>query len=111
MAVLTAVTVSRSGVTFTPVSAAGGGDSFANAGQQIFYCKNAGVSSVNVTFAVTATVDGLAATNRVVAVAAGAERLIGPFPTGTYNDVNGNVQITYSGVTSVTVGVLIPGQG
>lgn len=42
----------------------------------------------------------------VVAVPAGGERVIGPFPKARFNDASDKVLISYSGVTSVTVAVL-----
>lgn len=110
MAALTVQTVDRSGFSLlaNDVAAAGGGDYFANTGAEFLYINNAGVGSITLTiaFASTATVDGQSATNRTVAVANGTEFLVGPFPTHLYNDANGRVQLTYSGVTSVTVAAL-----
>jgi hypothetical protein len=40
----------------------------------------------------------------VVNIPAGQRRKIGPWPPSIYNDLNGRVQLTYDGVTSVTVG-------
>lgn len=108
MAILSVISASRAGTTFTPVAAAGGGDSFPNTGKEIFFVKNGGGSSITVTIPLVATIDGVAAASRTVTVTASATRLIGPFPIGTYNDVNSRVPITYSGVTSVTVGVFNP---
>lgn len=92
------------------VAAAVGGDAFQNTGREVLYVKNGGVGSINVTVDSPGTcslgVTAHANHDAVVAVAAGAERVIGPFPTRRFNDSNGNAQITYSGVTSVTVAVL-----
>lgn len=70
---------------------------------------NGGGGSINVTVnapAKTRPADAewpaMALANVVVAVAAGASKIIGPIPTA-YNDSGGNVSITFSGVTSVSV--------
>lgn len=105
MATLTATSVVRAGAVITGASASAGGDKFATTGKEFLYVKNGDGSSHSVIFAVAKTVDGLAVASRTVAVAAGAEALIGPFKPSEYNDVNGFVQVTYSAVTSVTVAV------
>lgn len=106
MAALSTQTSARGGTAITAASAAGGGDSFANSGKEMIWIKNGDSSSMTLTIATNATTDGLTVPNRTVAVAAGATKLIGPFPTPIYNDVNGNVQLTYSAVTSLTVAIL-----
>jgi len=49
-------------------------------------------------------VDGKAVADDAITVTNAQEGVVGPFPPGIYNDANGMVQLTYSGVTSVTVG-------
>ncbi len=105
MATLTALSISRDGVAVSGAAAAVGGDKFGNNGSQMLYVNNASVGSVNVTLATSQTVDGQAVADRVVAVAAGAAKMIGPFKPSQYNDVDGFVQVTYSAVTTVTVAV------
>jgi hypothetical protein len=111
MATLTPVNPALAGATSAGVAAAGGGDQVANPrGNTILRVNNGGGGSINVTIAAGANplrpADGtfpaqtLAA--QVVAVGAGVAKLIGPIPPA-YNDGNGNIQITYSGVSSVTV--------
>ena len=103
MAVLTVLEVSRAGVSGALTAAAGGGDSFANDGRTYFDVNNGGGSPITVTFVTQQTVDGLAVADLAVAVSNGVRSKIGPFPPGIYNDANGRVQVTYSGVTTVTV--------
>lgn len=104
MAVLTQVTIDRAtGLNFTAEAAAGGGDSFTNDGKQFLYIKNGGGSPITLTVVTQQQVDGLAVADKTYTIGAGEEWMIGPFPTATYNDSNGRVQLTYSGVTSVTV--------
>lgn len=111
MAAIAPVTPSLAGVLNGSVSAAGGGDSVANPkGNIILRVTNGGGGSINVTVAAgpnpTRPADGtfpaMTLANVVVAVAAGATRYIGPFPPA-FNDNSGNLQVTYSGVTSVSV--------
>ena len=110
MAALTVQTVDRAGFDLLAgdTACAGGGDYFANTGAEFIYINNASVGSITLTiaFASTATVDGQSATNRTVVLSASEEDLIGPFPTHLYNDANGRVQLTYSGVTSLTIAIL-----
>lgn len=115
MAALTTVNATRAtnGVDLTGVAAAAGGDTFTNTGQEVFVVKNGGGSPITVTFVTPVTVDvpggGLAVADLAVTVAAGAQRLVGPFPPPIYNDslINpGNVSVTYSAVTTVTVNVV-----
>lgn len=106
MAVLTATSLVRTGINPVPSTAADvAGDSVANPGGDIaFIVKNASGSSINVTLDIRAAgPDGATVTDPVVAIAAGATKMIGPFPTGIYNDASGRVNITYSDVTTVTV--------
>lgn len=104
MANLTVNTTSRDGVSLGAAAANGGGDAFANStGDVIFQIINANANTVNVTFATTKTVDGLAVADKTVSVNTNTTFLIGPFPADTYNDGNNLVQVTYSEVGSVTV--------
>lgn len=106
MAVLTVTSVGRAGTepSDTMVAAAAGGDGFPNTGVEFVLIKNASVGSITVTFPLQQSIDGQAVTSRTVAVPAGEERLVGPFSMVIYNDANGRVQMTYSGVTTLTVG-------
>lgn len=111
MALLTAVKPTLTGANLSPVAANAGGDSFDNSGNQLFYVKNGGGAPITVTFDAP-NPDNFGITDNshdaAVSVAAGAERWVGPFPPGRFNDANGRVQVAYSGVTTVTVGVLDP---
>jgi hypothetical protein len=71
--------------------------------------KNGGGAPINVTIPRYPLVDaeGVAETSLVVAVPNGAERWIGPlYGTRYTNPATGNVEIAYSAVTTVTVGVI-----
>lgn len=110
MATLTKTVPALSGTVPTSASAAGGGDQAANPkGKLYLRVTNGGGSSITVTLTAAITTrpsDGTfpATTfgNQAVVVANGATKIIGPIPPA-FNDGNGNVQITYSAVTSVTV--------
>ena len=104
MATLTVNQVTITGLTDALVAAAGGGDDFLNTGKEWFEVNNGGGGSITVTFATPATVEGVAIDNPAIAVGAGVRKKIGPFAPGLFNDSNGKVQVTYSGVTTVTVG-------
>lgn len=108
MAVLTVTQAALGGVLSAPVAAAGGGDSFANDGYTIFKVINGGVGSITVTFDAAGAVAPAEANafdaDLVKTVAAGATRYFGPFTDkARFNDSNGRIGVTYSGVTSVTV--------
>lgn len=104
MATLTVQEISRSAITPSYGAAAGGGDQFPNDGRTYLHIKNGGGSSITLTIATQMTVDGKAVADDAIAVTNAQERVVGPFPPAIYNDANGMVQLTYSGVTSVTVG-------
>lgn len=106
MATLTSVKPIFSGVLLGAVAASAGGDQFLNDGNVLIYVKNGGGSSINVTVAAPGAPGGLTLTNPVVAVAAGAEKLLGPFDPKYFNSATGFVNLTYSGVTSVTISVI-----
>lgn len=106
MAILTVQTVSLAGSVITLGAAAAGGDSFPNSGNVYFRVNNGSGASINVTFDAP-NADNFGVINDahdvVVAVAAGAQKTIGPFPPERFNDANGRVQVTYSSATTVTV--------
>lgn len=105
MATLVAVSPALAGSNLGATAAAVGGDRFLNTGNEQLYVKNAGVGSINVT--IDAQSDGgVSYTDPVVAVGAGAEKLIGRFDPRKFNDANGYVNVSYSGVSSVTVVVI-----
>lgn len=112
-ATLTPTTMSRAGVSFTSasVAASGGGDKFLNDSVSFLWIKNGGGSSITVTltWGTGGTVDGQTPTARTVTINAGDSQVIGPFNPNFYNDANGFMNWTYSGVTSVTIAVIHPG--
>lgn len=102
---LTVQTIVKTGIVPSYAAANVDGNSFANDGNTFHHVKNGSGSSINVTYQTPGTVDDLAVTDRVVAVAAGAEKMIGPFPPGIYNQ-SGEVYVDYSAVTTITVAAI-----
>jgi hypothetical protein len=106
MALLTVQQIVRTGLNPSYQAAAGGGDSIPNSAGRVFlHVKNGGGSSINVTLNSQTNCDQGFDHDEVVAVPNGGERIIGPFPA-RFQDSSGNVQVTYSAVTSVTVAAL-----
>jgi hypothetical protein len=110
MAVLTVQDAALTGLAETLVAASGGGDKFSNNGHCLLEVVNGGGAPISVTIddPGSSTPPGATAFNPdvVVAVPAGASRIIGPFPPFRFNDANGDVNVAYSGVGTVTVRVI-----
>lgn len=107
MATLTVVDVTTAGAAPSFVACAGGGDQFNNDGHTMVEVKNASGSPITVTFvAQTACNQGSIHSTTVSVPATTGDRMCGPFDPARYNDANGNCQITYSAVTSLTVAVI-----
>lgn len=110
MAALTLNPIVPAGVAATFVAAGAGGDTIADDGSQRSYIEvvNGSGASINVTVTAVETtrnvpgVGNITIGNRVVAVAAGARRKIGPF-TQAFRDSSGNVAISYSATATITV--------
>jgi hypothetical protein len=103
VATLSVQKVVLAGLTPSYGAAAAGGDEFVNSGREFIHVKNAHTSPQ------TVTVNSQAACSQgfdhdiAVAIPASEERMIGPFPKDRFDDAGGKVQITYSGVTALTV--------
>jgi hypothetical protein len=103
---------------FTPalVAASVSGDAFTNDGRTFLVVTNGGGSPITVTVAVQRTSLKVPGAGTVtfaaipVSVTNGTTKWIA-VPTGPYNDVNSRVQVTYSAITSVTVGAFRVPQG
>lgn len=107
MATLVVVEVSRAGVDVAGVVPGGAGDEWPNTGRELIQVSNASGGSVNVTLDLKGTVDGLAITDKVVAVGDGVTKAIGPFPPGWYNDpATGLAKATCSVTSGVTIKAL-----
>ena len=112
MAELTVQQITETGGAATYSSATAEGDTADNNGNMFLHIKNGGGGSITVTItALTTSVDSgmygvLTKANASIAVAAGTEAFIGGFAPAAFNDGNGEIAITYSGVTSVTIAAL-----
>ncbi len=109
---LTVEDVVRTGLNPTYNNAATDGHAIDNASKRVFiHVKNGSGGSVDVTITTPSTVDGLAIADRVVAVPASGERMIGAFPEAVYSQedatlgIDKAVYVDYSATTSVTIGV------
>ena len=76
-----------------------------NDGKTLLHLKN-GTGEATITIATPQTVDGLAVADRAVTVPANAERFVGPFPPGIYNDAGHNLSFNVTGVTGLEVAAL-----
>jgi hypothetical protein len=104
MAQLTVNNADSNGLTPTFVSASAGGDSFVNDGQTLLRIKNAGGSPVTLTVVAQSFSNHKTKVNQTVTVpATTGDMIVGFFDPSRFNDQNGQVQLTYSAVTSVTV--------
>lgn len=104
----TAITPQRAtsaGLALTTEAANVDGNSIVQEGRRILVATNNSGASINVTLPTPGTVDGLAITDRVVAVPAGATRYIG-IMNAAYRQPDGSVWADYSAVASVVVAVL-----
>ena len=110
MAVLIAQKIDLSGKTLTFGSADVAGDVFDNSGSTLLYVKNEDISSHDVTLELQKNIEieglSLTITDPVVTVPTTDEKIIGPFPKGWFDDSNGQVNVSYDDITSVTVAVL-----
>ena len=106
MAALTVQTSLLNGVVKAAlVAATAGGDTFVNDGKTIFEVNNADASGITVTVTGQRLLHFDTSATKTISVAATTTTLIGPFPVGNYNiEATEAVSITYSAVTTVTVG-------
>lgn len=112
MAHKTSQTTSEAGAALTYTAAAAGGDSFTNTGREVVHVKNGGGAPVTVTVKSRNTTPDLPGYGPVgkpdvtVAVPAGGDRHIGPFPSRAFNDADARVSLTWSSAASVTLAVI-----
>lgn len=106
MADLTVNAFSGGVITQTLVSANAGGDAIPGYdGKQFLVVTNGSGGSINVTLNSQVVCDQGSDHDLVIAVAAGATRQIkAPAPATRWQDTNGKLQISYSGVTSLSIG-------
>lgn len=114
MAALTPSVVARLGgadISAGMAAASAGGDTMPAGPNNYLHIKNAGGAAITVTVTPPAgsgplgtSISALPLTPQVAATT--GDMLYGPFPVTPFGDSNGNVNITYSAVTSVTVKAL-----
>jgi hypothetical protein len=102
---LTVQEITLAGLTPAYVAANAEGNYFNNDGRAYLEVVNGGVDPVTVTINSIALCSYGFDHNTEVIVSNGVTKKIGTFPPGRFNDASGRVNVTYSGVTSVTVGV------
>jgi len=113
MAELTLQRITEAGGTVTYSAASSGdGDTTDNSGSTFLHIKNGGVGEITATItAQTTSVESdiygdLTKANASIAIEASGEVFIGPFKPAAFNEGDGEIVITYSGVTSVTIAAL-----
>ena len=109
-------TATRAGVQIltaaATAAASGDGNSFTNDGNQIIILENAGAATDVVATVVTqSTVDGLAVSDKTIALAANDRQVAGPWPPEIYNAKSGTdvgkVVVTWAGtLTNATIRVV-----
>ena len=83
-----------------------------NNGSVLVRIVNGGASPITVSFVVQKTILGEPVTQNMFSesVANGVTKIYGPFPPSVFNDVSGNLNITFSAEAGVTVGAYqLPG--
>lgn len=106
MAVLAGQRAKIGGTALTFVAAAAGGDSVTPGNQSYLIVKNAAASPITVTVITPGNTKWGLPDPDIVSVSVPAttgEVIIGPIPAELANPSTGNVDVTYSAVTTVTV--------
>lgn len=108
MAVLAVQTITRAGLAPAYSAAAAAGDKFTPSDRTVLHVKNGSAGALTVTVVTPKqTSYGADIADVAVSVPAGGERLVGPFAYEHFADTDdGLADITYSGVTSLTVAAL-----
>lgn len=106
MATLASQQIVETGLAPSLVSAAGGGDRFVPGDRTFLWVLNGSGGSITVTVDSKVVSNYGTDVNLAVAVPAGASRMIGPLPAQRFAASDGLGDISYSGVTSLTIGVL-----
>lgn len=104
---LTIYEIGITGVTPTFVAAIADGHMWLGRGNEFIVVKNGSGASMNVTVQAPGKWKGIDLTDQVIAVGAGSEEWIGPFPQGVFSQgADGKVYVDYSLETSVTIAVV-----
>ncbi len=112
MATIIAQKIVQSGLIPTYSAASVAGDKIANTGIQYFHIKNGSGATItaNVIPVVTVVIDPLLGKlvkqTASLALTAGQSGFLGPFEVDAFNDTSGNITITCTAITSVTLAAL-----
>ena len=105
MATLTVQQIALAGITPTYDACTADGDQFPNDGKTYIELKNTDTASQDVVVASPTNCDQGSTHDVTVSIPANTDnKKIGPFPPSRFNDGNGYVQLTYSGVSALTIG-------
>lgn len=103
MAEMTVSEIVIAGVTKAALAAVSSVDTFDNDGKTFIEIANGSGGTITATFAGQVSLQHGIAADEVVSIPDGETWVIGPFPERFYNTDGANeVQVTYSGTTSVT---------
>lgn len=108
MALIAVQPLTTSGLAPTLAAASAGGDAAPIGTDYYLVVRNGGGASVTVTVVTPGTIKGLAIADTALVIPAAGEGFI-PMDSIYRNPATGRADITYSAVTSVTVGVLSVG--
>tara|TARA_R110001606_G_scaffold382043_1_gene543585 strand:+ start:1206 stop:1550 length:345 start_codon:yes stop_codon:yes gene_type:complete len=112
MAILIAQKITQSGLNPVYTAALAAGDVLVNTGIQYFHVKNESGSSVtaSVTPVISTVIDPLLGTLvkeiASLTLTAGQAGFLGPFETDAFNSPTGQLTLTYTAVTNITVAAL-----
>jgi hypothetical protein len=106
MAELNVQNLNQGGVDPSYSSADSLGDYFKNNDNTFIHVNNGSAASIDVIVDSQKPCEYGFDHDLTVSIAAGADKMIGPFNRKRFNDENGNAQVNYSDVTSVTVAAI-----
>jgi hypothetical protein len=100
------ITRSSAGGAVTYQNAQVGGDQFAASADSLLHVRNGSSGDITVTITSQIPCSQGVSHDMVYTVPANSDRLIGPLDPVRFRDGNGFVQVHYSAVTTVTVGLI-----
>jgi len=95
--------ITQDGITPSFSSAEAGGDTFDNNGRTFLHVNNGGAAQITVTIASKKPCNQGFTHDLTVDIPASEERQIGPFEADRFNNTEGEVEVSYSDVSSVQV--------
>ena len=102
---VTVTPINRTGsdiTTLANAATASDGDKFPNNGKTFLIVTNGAGAPITVTVETPRTIDDLDVAEYTNSVTNGTTEIFGPFPTDTFNQSDGTVQVTWSSATSIT---------